>query len=207
MLISHKYKFIFIRTVKTAGTSIEIALAKFMSDKDIVTDIKPTFKDHKPRNQILGNKKFFNHMPGQEIKKCIGKKIYNTYFKFCVEREPVDKCISHFSMFKNSPHHKSKITEMSWSEYINSNYLPIDYLKYTDVSKNLIVDKILKYENLDFELKETLKKLGIKFNKLNVKAKANYRIKIDVSNNDKIKIYEAFKESNQYTGYKINKFI
>ena len=146
-------------------------------------------------------------MPGQEIKKCIGKKIYNTYFKFCVEREPVDKCISHFSMFKNSPHHKSKITEMSWSEYINSNYLPIDYLKYTDVSKNLIVDKILKYENLDFELKETLKKLGIKFNKLNVKAKANYRIKIDVSNNDKIKIYEAFKESNQYTGYKINKFI
>ncbi|MEL6382956.1 MAG: chondroitin 4-O-sulfotransferase, partial [Cyanobacteria bacterium J06626_18] len=29
MIISHEYKFIFLKTRKTAGTSIEIALSKF----------------------------------------------------------------------------------------------------------------------------------------------------------------------------------
>ena len=41
MIISLKNKFIFIKTEKTAGASIEIALSKYCGPNDIVTPISP----------------------------------------------------------------------------------------------------------------------------------------------------------------------
>jgi hypothetical protein len=37
MIISHKHKFIFFKTKKTAGTSIEIALSKYRGPDDVIT--------------------------------------------------------------------------------------------------------------------------------------------------------------------------
>ena len=39
-IVNHQYKFIFIKTQKTAGTSMEISLSKFCNSKDIVCLIK-----------------------------------------------------------------------------------------------------------------------------------------------------------------------
>jgi hypothetical protein len=39
MIISHEHKFIFLKTRKMAGTSIEIALSRFCGDEDIITPI------------------------------------------------------------------------------------------------------------------------------------------------------------------------
>ena len=74
MIISHKYKFIFLKTTKTAGTSVEISLSRFCGDDDIITPID--FADEairqlfgkKPQNYLdfdpQGNtyKKYFNHI-------------------------------------------------------------------------------------------------------------------------------------------------
>jgi hypothetical protein len=40
MIISHEHKFIFVKTRKTAGTSIEIALSKFCGPDDVICPIR-----------------------------------------------------------------------------------------------------------------------------------------------------------------------
>ncbi|MCL2930743.1 MAG: hypothetical protein MGG11_00075 [Trichodesmium sp. MAG_R03] len=88
MIISHKYKFIFLKTKKTAGTSIEISLSRFCGDDDIITPID--FTDEAIR-KLLGQKPqnyldFRNHITSQEVLKKIEPSIWNTYYKFCFER-------------------------------------------------------------------------------------------------------------------------
>ena len=39
MLISHRHKFIFLKTQKTAGTSLEIALSAFLSKQDVIAPL------------------------------------------------------------------------------------------------------------------------------------------------------------------------
>ena len=51
MIISHEYKFIFVKTVKTAGTSIEAYLSNVCPEDDIFSSIEPPIKAHRPRNQ------------------------------------------------------------------------------------------------------------------------------------------------------------
>ena len=99
MIINHKYKFIFIKTRKTASTSIEIALSQYCDINDIITTISdedehiryslgftgPQNYDipfHQYNKQDWCNlivekkkKKFINHVNIQFIKDHIGKEI------------------------------------------------------------------------------------------------------------------------------------
>jgi len=205
VLVSHKYRFIFIKTVKTAGTSIEVDLSKMMGSGDIVTKIFPSEEGHVPRNYILNGIELYNHMPATEVRKLIGESIFNSYLKFCVEREPVDKCISHYSMRKNSSFHNKNMADLTWNQYVENGSFPVDCRKYTDTSGNLVVDRILHYENLNMELRELMGELGVPFDGLKALAKSQFRDNaISAKNVDykhKVAIYAAFSESLPFTGY------
>lgn len=100
MIISHRYKFIFIKTLKTAGTSIEIFLGKICGDDDIITTIYPKECQHVPRNYMKDNRRirFYNHMPAHAIEAEILEEVWDEYYKFCFERNPWDKTLSHYHM-------------------------------------------------------------------------------------------------------------
>ena len=94
MIISHQYRCIFIKTIKTAGTSIEVFLSGQGGDEDVFTSIHPPVAGHQPRNH--GN--FYNHFPAWGVRQRVPAATWSNYFKFCVERNPWGKTISHYSM-------------------------------------------------------------------------------------------------------------
>ncbi len=168
MIISHKHKFIFIKTVKTAGTSMEVFLSAHCGDDDVVTPIQPPIEPHKARN-FEG---FFNHMPAYLVQEKVSADVWNSYYKFCVERNPWDKVISQYCMLNQRSGGK-----LPFGQYMSGPDLPINFPRYMDQSgSRVIVDRVLKYENLMDELGETFRMLGIPFEgSLNIDAKSEYR--------------------------------
>jgi hypothetical protein len=199
-IISFQYNFIFIKLRKVAGTSIEIDLSKIVESNAIVTPITPSMNGHIPRN-YQNNSIFYNHMPATEIRAALGAQQYDSMFKFCVEREPVSKCISHFHMLRNSgTHNKNGAYQKNWDAYCNDADFPIDLGMYSENKSGkdcLLVDRILKYENLHNQLSVVLENLGLPNFKLLTKAKSEYALDClirdtDVTPNQRRHVYSKF---------------
>jgi len=169
MIISHKYKFIFIKTTKTAGTSLEIFFSTVCDEEDICTPIIPYVEPHVARN--YKDKAFYNHISGNEIRELVTKKIWDSYYKFCFERNPWDKVISFYHMLK-----KIQESEVSLEEYVNSQKFPVDSNKYLSKHGEIIVDDVFKFESLEEDLSKICDRLHIPFSgKLDFAAKSEYR--------------------------------
>ena len=79
---------------------------------------------------------------------------------------------------------------------------PIDTDKYVGKNGKLIVNKILKYENLQQELNSIGLLLGFNIH-LTSNAKNGFREFIEPTNLQKSIIYNEFEESNKHTGYSL----
>lgn len=196
MIISHRYKFVFIKTMKTAGTSIEVYLSRYCGNDDIVTPIYPVVESHRPRNhngffspmrellhsrfrgtdgtikELFRQQRFYNHIPAYKVRARVPAHVWNTYFTFCVERNPWDKTLSHYYMLRRS----NKVSSLE--DYFSNGRFCHNRPLYTERSTNgtMIVDRVLRYEKLDEELNVLFRDLNIPFNgTLEVREKSDSR--------------------------------
>jgi hypothetical protein len=185
MLISHSNKFIFIKTKKTAGSSVESIIVEnfFDKSKDICTGSKI---DGTPRVNI-GDKKPNEpdgHKPWHMVAKIAGDDNWANYTTFTVERNPWDKAVSEFYWkFAREPKMSKYNNDKDNFKYFIENIFgkwytaPVDWDLYGQGSE-LKVDQVLQYSTLAADLSQLLQQHGLDANKEMVEStrkKSGYR--------------------------------
>ena len=187
MIISHKHQFIFLKTTKTAGTSVELALSRFCGSDDIITPLSSEEEEKRreiggmpPQNYLPTSwrqytgldwwkllsrgktpQRYMEHMPARKIRRRIGRETWDQYFKFCIARNPWDRVISqYYWRQKNLPEEEMpSIMEFLDSKHTQS-LLRKGFGLYT-LKGAVAVDKICRYESLVEDLEEVRLHLGL----------------------------------------------
>jgi hypothetical protein len=102
MLVSHRKQFIFTKTEKTAGTSVESYFEQYcMPDGE--WQESHYRGEHVSEAGIIGYRgpdprgsTYYHHMSAERIRDLVGQDTWQRYFKFTVVRNPFDKLLSYF---------------------------------------------------------------------------------------------------------------
>ncbi len=186
MIVSHKNRFIFLKTRKTAGSSIEIALSKHCGPEDIITQIAPSEEELRlglgyrgrqntqiPLNMYRkwdlwfrlrggGPAHHFNHTPAKLLRKRLGANLFDEYYKFCVVRNPWDRAVSLFYFNKYGQGMPGLPDSLSFADFLNQT--PVDQITDTSIfmlGNDPAVDRFIRFENLKDEWPAILEHLGL----------------------------------------------
>ena len=172
MLVSHRHRFIYTKTAKTAGTSVEVYFEPFctnetvqkrkhggparVSDAGIIGFRGPDKK--RPQDCV-----WWNHMPAADIKKLLGNEIWNSYFKFCVIRNPYDKVISFFYFLRN----RGRITtdgalseREQFERWVRQRHLSIGRDRYT-IDGKFCLDDVIRFERIETDMERICERIGV----------------------------------------------
>jgi hypothetical protein len=88
VIVSHKFKFIFVHLGRTGGRSLTAALAEHCEPDDIITAVPGL-----PSRNAASVRR---HNTASQIRQHVGEKVWHEYFKFTFERNPWDKILSRY---------------------------------------------------------------------------------------------------------------
>ena len=181
MILCHEYRFIFLKTSKTAGTSVEIGLSRFCGPDDIITSLVPndeqlrsslggrpaqnyraSHRDYRPRDiarlLVRGAPKlrYHSHIQAAEVREAVGEKIWNSYYKFSFERNPWDRVVSHYywrTMEPRPPLHDFIERKAGILKDQGWNLYTVD--------DQVAVDRVCLYEYMEDELRVIRDQIGL----------------------------------------------
>lgn len=181
VIASYTRDFIFLKTRKVGGTSLEIVLSAWCGEADICSPI--TAQDEvlrrahggKARNfrSPTGEILFYNHMPAAEVQAALPE-LWERAFKFTVDRHPYDKVISRawWNVGRREGNPEQELSREIDRAIGSRSYL--NYPIYT-IGGELAVDEVWRYEDLWPRLARLAERLGVSPTEQQPKAKAGYR--------------------------------
>jgi hypothetical protein len=170
MIVSHKYRFIFLRTEKTASTSLMKALQSVVDENDLWSGMpRPAWAKFSPIHysalrryapQWFG---LHTHASASQVRRVIGPKIFDSYYKFAVERNPWDRQISLYAhrKWKRGKSVDDFDRDMQSLIYRNTSYVRMNNWSNYAIGREIVADRIIRYERLEDDIGELFAMLGI----------------------------------------------
>lgn len=165
MIASHAHRFVFIKTRKTAGTSLEIALSRHCGPDDLITRISAD--DEELRAAVGGvgpqhddtDPSSYAHMGVRRVIEVIGRETWDDYFTFAVERNPFDVVASSYRYSAGKP----SFTK-TFAEFVRTprrmERLALNERVYR-IGGTVVVDRVYRYEDLPGAVSDISARLGL----------------------------------------------
>jgi hypothetical protein len=172
-LILHKHKIIFIHIPKNAGSSIE----RYFGVKPFKWSIPnyETLTGWCPKRRI-----HMQHATPKQLleTELIQQEVWDSYIKFTIVRNSWDRSLSDYIWMMSDTGVSGSYTEYlnreggfrhylrdgDYSEYRGDHLTP--QLEFTHINKELVLDKIFKFENLNYDFSDLCKQIGVNDNVL-----------------------------------------
>ena len=156
MIISKKKKFIFLKTAKTAGSSIEFYLSQFCGNKDTITSLRPHEEKLKKKFNILKKQNYEYKKKKFALKNFkklnFSKKIViNEHSSLKILEDKIKMALNHYYTFAfvRNPYHW--IVSYFWWYLYDEKIIPIkDLNKLTKKEINFLFRLFLKSKCLYF---------------------------------------------------------
>jgi hypothetical protein len=186
MIISHTRRFILIKSIKTAGTSVEAALSNFCGGDDVVTPLNDFAFNrdetgasvHRAMNAdrlVWWDREMGQHVDALTMRSRLPTEVWSSYFKLSIARNPWDRVVSLFTWkARNDPTLKPQKsilnrlgvpfdamgqTRKLFLRFVRDNLDTND--RFYMIDGELCVDFVIRYENLVEDLRAACKKIGL----------------------------------------------
>lgn len=168
MIISHKHKFIFFKTRKTAGSSIQAALSQICDlEKDVITgsNIKHGKLDESHSAGVNVNRFFTNHPHPtlSQVRAFLGEEVWNSYYKFAFVRNPYDIVVSRYHWNLKGKQGGQKTSIEHFRKWVKAGKMLKEDSAHIYIESNgkVELDYVGRYENLEKDLEFVCKKLNL----------------------------------------------
>ena len=204
MIASHAHRFVFIKTRKTAGTSIEIALSRHCGPQDVVTRISPADEGLRsaaggvgPQNNDT-DPSSYAHMGARRVIDVIGRETWDDYFTFAVERNPFDVVASSYRYSARKPTFTKTFAEFVRSPRLER--LALNERLYR-LRGQVVVDRVYRYEELSSAMAEVSSRLGLALDLPHAKGSSGPHYRVLYGPGDAEVVRERFIRTIEEFGY------
>lgn len=175
MLVSHRYRFIFLKTRKTAGSSVELAFEPYARPEGWTPpegDLTFATEEMVSEAGIIGARSpepkqgatFIDHMPARKLRKQLPADVWKNYFRFCTVRNPWDKTVSFFHFaHKGVRDNDPETIVRRFRRWLHSNrHIRVRDKPITFIGKKSVTNGHIRYHRLAEDAAAVAEHLGIR---------------------------------------------